>query len=292
MSLSRWDIGNTSPCNCGAPCALDLFPNLVCINDPNFPGGAQSIVLTRPNITANWYGSYTYSFPACASSGCAASIVTLTYVIYPNGYLGGANGCLAINYAVGGAGCPNDTGSIGSFNVVSLTDTSWQCTPPYSFSWTLSVAQDLGAGRRLYCAAGPWSWTGVATAIPSTLYATHSVFGALTLTYNASGSLGAGWYDTLSYAYPACGACPAGTVTVICFLTAGGPGLVYSDHWHALSSAGNCPNDSGAAKTATFQTGQVTCPPALSIPASITPSTTAAQALYCTTGAVTVIITP
>jgi hypothetical protein len=66
------------------------------------------------------------------------------------------------------------------------------------------------------------------TPIAKTLHATHPKFGPITLTYNAAGSLGAGWYDTVTYSYPGCFACPAKTVTVTCYLNLS---LVYSDHW-------------------------------------------------------------
>lgn len=66
------------------------------------------------------------------------------------------------------------------------------------------------------------------TPIAKTLYATHPTLGPLTLVYNGSGSLGAGWYDSVSYSYPGCFACPSHTVSVTCFLNTS---LFYADHW-------------------------------------------------------------
>jgi hypothetical protein len=67
-----------------------------------------------------------------------------------------------------------------------------------------------------------------AVPVATTLHATHPKFGAITLTYNASGTFGAGWYTTVTYSYPGCFACPARTVTVTCFLSTS---FTYSDHW-------------------------------------------------------------
>lgn len=50
--------------------------------------------------------------------------------------------------------------------------------------------------------------------LATTLHATHPLFGAITYTYNGSGSRGAGWYATISYSYPGCNGCPARTITI------------------------------------------------------------------------------
>ena len=69
---------------------------------------------------------------------------------------------------------------------------------------------------------------GCADPVPETLHATHSVFGSLTLAYDAGGSHGEGWYATTSYTYPGCYCCPAKTVTVTSYLDTAGN---FSDYW-------------------------------------------------------------
>ena len=93
---------------------------------------------------------------------------------------------------------------------------------------TINPADPIGVN--LAVASGYYCLTGGSCGypLPATLHATHSIFGAVTMTYNASGSLGAGWYATVSYSYPGCYCCAAATVTVTCFLSASGS---YSDNW-------------------------------------------------------------
>lgn len=67
--------------------------------------------------------------------------------------------------------------------------------------------------------------------LPGTLHATHPKFGPLTLTYNASGSYGAGWYATTSHTYSGCRCCPPKTVTVTSFVNSV---LTFSDHWKSF----------------------------------------------------------
>lgn len=72
--------------------------------------------------------------------------------------------------------------------------------------------------------------SGCAIPIAKTLYATHPTFGAITLVYNASGTLGAGWYAQTSYSYAGCRCCPAKTVTITHFMNTS---KVFSDHWNS-----------------------------------------------------------
>lgn len=67
-------------------------------------------------------------------------------------------------------------------------------------------------------------------ATSTVLHATHPKFGVLSMTYNPTGTLGAGWYATVTYSYPGCACCPASTVTVTCYLNRS---LQFSDNWHS-----------------------------------------------------------
>lgn len=67
-------------------------------------------------------------------------------------------------------------------------------------------------------------------ATSTVLSATHPTFGVLSMTYNPTGTLGAGWYTTVTYSYAGCSCCPASTVTVICYLNRS---LQFSDNWHS-----------------------------------------------------------
>lgn len=128
--------------------------------------------------------------------------------------------------------------------------------------------------------------------IAKTLYATHDVLGALTLTYNASGTYGAGWYvTTASYSYPGCSECGATSLPVTSYLLTN---LTYIDVWKGWGGVAppptGCPGGT-LTQSATFS-GTVDCPLAFSLDYTMTPTAGSGPALlFCTTDPVHVVFT-
>lgn len=114
----------------------------------------------------------------------------------------------SIYYEVGGARWATSSATI------TVTCGQYNATTPRTVS--------LAAASGYVCNAN------CANPIATTLHGTHPKFGAITYNYNAAGSLGAGWYATVTYSYPGCFACPAKTATVTCFMSAA---FAYQERW-------------------------------------------------------------
>jgi hypothetical protein len=100
--------------------------------------------------------------------------------------------------------------------------------------------------------------------LPNTLHLTDSRYGAVTLTFSTNA-----WFGSKSVSYPACGACPAGTISILYGLTATSRASSSSTPSFCLffqynEAVGGCPTSVGgsasAPKPCALAPGDVTCP--------------------------------
>lgn len=83
-------------------------------------------------------------------------------------------------------------------------------------------------GINLTAASGYTCQSRCGIPLANVLHVTSPLLGSITLTYNASGSLGAGWYFVSSYSYPGCNCCASNTITITAVLFASGS---YTEYW-------------------------------------------------------------